>query len=141
VNPKGVEKEKRKNTSRRKEGCVLFAFVLLLPLCLCTGLIWFVTQNTSNNFDLYQSKWDMNKPASYSAEIWIIDELEYRLEIDGDPIDYMFQLASACELNFPENLICTVEYDETYGYPKSIGGGIYESSYIRVMNFQVHDNE
>lgn len=45
-------------------------------------------------------------------------------------IDSLFAQAKDCYL------VCHVEYDSDYGYPKFIGGGFAESGYVKVIAFQ-----
>lgn len=130
------EKAKQQVLVNSIPSCFRALFILFSPFILCFAFFW---GSTIFNIFWHQIRWERLKPDSYSALIYeATSDLEWEIEIQGDPIDYMFSSAYRCNLNFECFLICSESFNETYFYIQST---CERASWLIVRDFEVHSNE
>ena len=131
------EKAKQQVLVNSIPSCFRALLILISPFMLCFAFFW---GSTVFNIFWHQIRWERVKPDSYSATIYeATSDRGWEIEIQGDPIDFMFNSAYRCSLNLECYLSCSNLYDETYAYLENTC--TVTASWLSIRDFEVHSNE
>jgi hypothetical protein len=133
----------------------LLIFVCLLPILINAGIVLLnQVKWRTNGIENYSISLALYGPGGQPPQIVVVRQgkivkSSILVNRNGEIVEYpsmpfldltvddLLNQAYGCFLY----TFCSVMYDSTYGYPKRIGGGFLEPSWIEVMDFQIYDSK